>query len=339
MRLISVGWVIEAMDAGLRSAGLSQPHRQQITSALAFASLRGIDTHGIPLYKTYLEELATGRAVANPVLRCQSSRPGLAHLDAGGALGIVAGAEAARIAVEAARATGAAVVVVGNSNHFGAASFFAHEMARQDMVGIVMSNSDALVVPAGGRRPLLGTNPIAMAAPGVGEELFCCDLATSQGSFLKSLRMRERGEAVGPGLLVDESGRDVALGGGVPAALLPLGGHKGQCLGMMVSILCAVLGGGPHDWQIPNLYEPPFDQGRRVSHFFLAMDLEAAGGAGPFRQRLSQMLKVFREVPAADGAEVTFPGHREALTEATRRRQGLPIEEEDLAVLERSARA
>jgi ureidoglycolate dehydrogenase (NAD+) len=337
VRLVPVRWASEAMDAGLRRTGLAEDHRRQVISALLFASLRGIDTHGIALFKTYLDELATGRAASQPVLRCQRSGPALVHLDAGGALGIVAGAEASRLAAESARAAGAAVVVVGNSNHFGATSFFAHEIARQNMVGIVMSNSDALVVPSGGRQPLLGTNPIAMAAPGAGEEMFCCDLATSQGSFLRSIRIRDLGEPIPPGVLADEAGRDVAISGGQPAALLPLGGHKGQCLGMMVSILCALLTGEPCDWEIPNLYQPPFDRPRRISHFFLAISLEAAGGIEPFRKRLSRMLGVFRETPAMSGAEVTFPGHKEAQTAAERRLHGLPLEEDDFALLTRLA--
>jgi LDH2 family malate/lactate/ureidoglycolate dehydrogenase len=224
-------------------------------------------------------------------------------------------------------------VVVANSNHFGAASTFAAALAEEGLVGLVLTNSDALVVPKNGRAARIGTNPISLAARGQDSDVFCADVSTSQSSFLRSLALRAAGAPLPSGILVDAAGVDVAESGGDPAALLPLGGgHKGQCLGMMVTILSALLAGGPFDWEIPNLYAS-FSGPQGVSHLFLAIDIGAVTDRDVFANRLSQYLTAFRRTPGLDGIAVVCPGDVEAQLALERRRQGVPLAERDYEFL------
>src|SRR6185503_9273976 len=110
------------MHAALAGRGVSPEHAAWVVDGLLFASLRGIDTHGVRLFPTYLAELDGGRARARPELRFSGQGRALRLLDAGAALGIVAGRFAAAEAVRLARDFGLGGVVVKNSNHFGAAS-------------------------------------------------------------------------------------------------------------------------------------------------------------------------------------------------------------------------
>jgi LDH2 family malate/lactate/ureidoglycolate dehydrogenase len=81
---------------------------------------------------------------------------------------------------EAALATGAGVVGVRNSNHFGAAAANTLRAAAAGMVGIALSHAEADVVPFGGRSPALGTNPLSIAVPGPdGAPPLILDMATS----------------------------------------------------------------------------------------------------------------------------------------------------------------
>jgi len=324
-RVVPAAWLERVMNDALAARDVAPSHRREVVEGVLFASARGLETHGVPLFRTYLDELALGRAKLKPRFRYTQRRAAIAHLDADGALGIVAAHEATRTATRLAQTNGIGAVVVANSNHFGAASIYTEAMSREGLVGLALSNSDALVVPANGRAPRLGTNPISMAAQGEGSDLFCADLATSQGSFLRSLAMRASGHALPAGVLVDDDGQDAAHSGGEPTALLPLGGHKGQCLGMMVSILCALLAGEPFDWELPNLFEGPFDQPRRIAHLMLAIDVSAVADADTFRSRLSQYLQAFRDTPARPGTQVAAPGDDEASVARTRAREGIPI--------------
>lgn len=323
MRTLPAGTLAGRMRGALHRRGLSDEHAAYVVDGLIEASLRGIDTHGVRLFSTYLAELDGGRSAARPELRW-SGEQAARTLDAGNALGLVAGRVAADEAVRIARELGVGAVSVRNSNHFGAASVYTLAMARQGVLGLAFTNSDALVAPHGGTRPLFGTNPIAMAAQGAGDDLFCADFATSQVSYSKVKHHRAHGLPLEPGWVVD----------GEETVLKPLGGHKGQCLGMMVEILCALLAGMPLDAQLSHLYAPPYDEPRRVAHLFLAFEVSAFRTPGAFREDLSRLLGEVRAEPAADGSRVVAPGDLETEAAAGRRENGIPLTDEEWSFFE-----
>jgi LDH2 family malate/lactate/ureidoglycolate dehydrogenase len=318
LRTVPAETLARLMTEALGRRGLSAEHAAYVVDGLLETSLRGVDTHGVRLFPTYLAELDGGRSQASPELRWSGERAARV-LDAGNALGLVAGRVAADEAARLAREHGVGAVSVRDSNHFGAAAVYTLAMARQGVIGLAFTNSDALVAPHGGTRPVFGTNPISMAARGAGDDLFCADFATSQVSYSKVKHHRARGLPLEPGWVVE----------GEETVLQPLGGHKGQCLGMMVEILCALLAGMPLDAELSHLYTPPFDEPRRVAHLFIALDVAAFRAPGAFREDLSRLLGEVRAEPAVAGARVVTPGDIEAETATRRRRMGVPLEEED----------
>jgi LDH2 family malate/lactate/ureidoglycolate dehydrogenase len=333
LKIVAVGTLTRLMEDALLRRNVPPEHAAWVVGGLLEASLRGIDTHGVRLFPTYLAELDGGRSKARPDLRWLGEGRAARLLDAGGALGLVAGRVACDEAGRLARELGVGAVVVRNSNHFGAASVYTLEMARQGVLGLSFTNSDALVAPFNGLHPLLGTNPISLAVRGLDEDLFCADLATSQVSYSKVKYHRAQGLPLEPGWAVTTEGRDAAEGGEI-AALKPLGGHKGQCLGMMVEILCALLAGMPPDHEVSHLYTPPFDEPRRVAHLFLAIDVAAFREPGEFRQDLSRLLATVRGHSAVGAERVIVPGDLESRIAAVRRVDGIPMEEDEWRQLE-----
>jgi len=337
---LPAGTLAGRMEAALRRRGLSGEHAGYVVDGLIEASLRGIDTHGVRLFATYLAELDGGRSRVRPDLVWSGERPAARVLDAGGALGLVAGRVACDEAVRLAREHGVGAVSVRNSNHFGAASVYTLAMARAEALGLSFTNSDALVAPFRGLRPLFGTNPISMAVRGEGGDLFCADFATSQVSYSKVKHYRAHGLPLEPGWAIGPDGGDAASSPSEEiAALKPLGGHKGHCLNMMVEILCALLAGMPLDHELSHLYAAPYDEPRRVAHFFLAVDLAAFVDPDSFRRSLSGLMACVREQPAADGdaaddaadGRVLVPGDLESECAALRQRGGIPLTDEEAA--------
>jgi LDH2 family malate/lactate/ureidoglycolate dehydrogenase len=284
----------------------------------------------VRLFPVYLRELDGGRACADP--RLVWSRAGTAgrRLDAGGALGLVAGTIASREAAELARQHGVAAVSVGGSNHFGAASTFTIEMARAGAVGVCFSNADALTAPFGGTGPLFGTNPLSVAALGEDDELFCLDMATSQLSFSQVKARLARGEPLPAGCALRSDGGDAAgaRSSDEVVALQPLGGYKGHGLAMAVGLVCALLGEMPFDHELSHFYAPPFDAGRRVSHLFVALDVASFVAPEAFRRRLSEYLAHVRSQPAVAGGAVRAPGDLEAIARRDRIARGIPLDED-----------
>lgn len=345
MKTVPVATLDRLLRAALLRRGLSEEHAGWVVDGLVETSLRGIDTHGVRLFPTYIAELDGGRSRARPEMRWigdPAPRRAARLLDAGGALGLVAGRFACAEAVRLAREHGVGTVAARNSNHFGAASVYTLAMARQGFLGMSFTNSDALVAPFHGVRPIFGTNPISLAVQGEGEDLFCADFATSQVSYSKVKHHRAQGIPLEAGWAVATDGRDAAEeGAGEVAALKPLGdsgGHKGHCLGMMVEILCALLAGMPLDHELSHLYGEPYDEPRQVAHLFLAFDLAAFQNPAAFRASLSRLLRLVREQPAVEGERVIAPGDLEEETAARRRVEGIPLTGEEAAALERIER-
>lgn len=341
MKTVPADDLAARMAAALARRGLPDEHAGYVVDGLLEASLRGVDTHGVRLFPTYLAELDGGRSRARPALAWSGDRPAARVLDAGGALGLVAGRVACAEAARLARQHGVGAVSVRDSNHFGAASVYTLAMAREGVLGLSFTNSDALVAPFHGVRPLFGTNPLSMAVRGLGDDLFCADLATSQVSYSKVKHQKAHGIPLEPGWAVTAEGEDAAGtegGGAEVAALKPLGGHKGHCLNMMVEILCALLAGAPLDHELSHLYVEPYDEPRRVAHFFLALDLGAFLPPEAFRSALSRLLTAVREQPAVAGQRVVVPGDLEAESAAARRAEGIPLTDDEAAFFARLER-
>jgi LDH2 family malate/lactate/ureidoglycolate dehydrogenase len=198
-------------------------------------------------------------------------------------------------------------------------------MADQGALGLCLSNSDALVAPFGGLRPMFGTNPMSMAMRGPGDELLCVDMATSQSSYTKIKQRRERGLPIEPRWAVGPDGRDASETGEV-AALQPLGGHKGQCLSMIVELLCTLVTGTPWDHELSHLYEPPYDAPRNVGHFLIAIDVAQLAGGLALAGRLGGWLSAIRAQPAAGEGGVLVPGDLERTAHLERTRDGIPVD-------------
>lgn len=332
MQRHDAGAVHAAMVALMCDRGLPAAHAVDVADALVDASLRGIDTHGVRLLDFYLKEIEGGRARKQPSFRISGDYLAAGLFDADDALGVVAGAAAMREAIGRARKAGIAALAVSRSNHFGRADYFARMAAAAGQIGLVFSNSDALVVPYGGAVPLNGTNPLAMAAPGLDDDGFHLDMATSQTAYSRVLLALRDGLPVEPGLATNQDGQDLSRGGEL-GALQPLGGIKGQGLGMMIQILCALLSNMPFDAELSNLYREPYDTPRRISHFMVAIEIAAFVDPAVFRTRLSELLARFRQSRPSGADPVRVPGDPEREVEAERRRTGIPLGEEDVALL------
>ena len=310
----------QLMNDKLTALGVSEADANIISDSLITASLCGIDTHGIRLLETYVLELENGRAALNPDIRLERETPVSSLMDAGNANGVVAGVKAMELAVNKAKNSGIGMVVVNHSNHFAAASIYTRLAAQNGLIGLCMSNSDALVALENGVDAFLGTNPIAFSAPGNNSAGFNLDFATSQVAYSKVMAYLAAGEPLPSGWATDDTGKDSSHNQSVNA-LKPLGGYKGQGLGFMVQMLTSVLGGMPYDHKLSHLYGEPYDAPRQVSHFMLAINPELFIDSEVFKQRVNDLLAEAR----IHSPEALVPGTQEVQIIAERSQQGIPL--------------
>jgi LDH2 family malate/lactate/ureidoglycolate dehydrogenase len=245
-----------------------------------------------------------------------------------------------KLAIEKAKAMGVGVVSVFNSHHFGAAGYYAALAPKQGLVGMVTSATRSIaVVPTRAAVPVLGTNPIAFAAPARRNRPFLLDMATSSVANNKIKVYELNGKKLPPGWVLDEHGQPVTD----PAAALkviyekkggggqtPLGGtaemssHKGYGLALMVHILGGTLSGASFS-PIRVKTQKPSDPDR-LGHFFLAIDPKVFRPEGAFEDDLDAVIDVLHATPPVDPAQpVLVPGDPEAAARERRLREGIPL--------------
>ena len=326
--------LLQAWTARLVEAlGSPEDIAADVAEILVASDRRGIASHGTARLPNYVALIEAG--VMDPAARpvADGGRPALQRFDARNGWGHHASRVAVDAAIDAARTLGTATVVLHGSNHYGIAGWYALRVAGEGMIGISLSNTSPLVAPTRARAPMIGTNPIAVAAPAGRYGTFCLDMATSTIPRGRIEVAARRGESLPLGWAIDADGRpattpEAALGG----ALHPLGGeestggYKGYGLALVVDMLTGVLGGARFGPNIVGLFsiEAPSDLGQA----FIAIDPAAIDGAGAFEARLEGYLDQLIAAPTAPGApgRVVVPGEPEADAERRAAKSGIVID-------------
>jgi LDH2 family malate/lactate/ureidoglycolate dehydrogenase len=323
----------------LAAWGMSAPHAQTTADMMVETDLRGVDSHGISMLPTYDREQRAGRLNLTPTFKTVREGPAFALIDADASLGHPVSAHAMNLAVDKCLAAGVGVVTVRNSHHFGAAGCYAKIAADRGVIGLVTSATRGVtMVPTFGAEPVMGTNPIAFAAPARRNPPFLLDMATTTVAAGKVKVYKLNHEPVPPGWVVDGDGRAVtdpeqAFGyvfdrpeGGISplGGTRDLGGHKGYGLAVLVHILAGTLSGSSFS-PIRNRTQRPSDP-HDIGHFFLAIDPRAFRGAGEFEEDLDQVIEVLHRARRADASQpVLVAGDPELLTRQQRLETGVPV--------------
>jgi LDH2 family malate/lactate/ureidoglycolate dehydrogenase len=307
--------------------GFDQAEAADCTNAIMFATLRGLDSHGII---SILPGLA--RRVANGAIRPGArlvtlrESPVTAVYRGNGVAGPVVGTAAMRAAIARARQHGVGLSAVAHADHFGAASVYAAMAADEGMIGLVVCNALAVVAPFGGAEPLHGTNPLAYAAPSGGEFPIVLDIATSAAAHGQIFKAQRRGQPIPPGWALDRDGRPTT-DADAEGVLLPFGGHKGYGIGILVDLLSGALTGSTIGRGVRQGATGP-EGGQAM--YFQAIDVSFFTEPDTFRARVDQLVGEAKAIRPAEGFdEVLLPGELEWRQQQRRLREGIPLEEAD----------
>jgi L-2-hydroxycarboxylate dehydrogenase (NAD+) len=321
-RPIAIEPLRQAMEQALEGLGCPADHAIEIAKVLLDAELRGYDDHGV----YFLGELAawfrSGALNPAPNIAVVQESDSSLILDADGGCGVVPSFQAMRWCVERAGVRGMAAAAVRRSGHFVAAAPYPAEAARRGFVALATANVTPLMPPPGGRTRTLGTNPFCFAAPTGGDHPVVFDMATTAIAGFKVRVAALEGRTLPDGLVADASGKptnDPAefLRGGL---LMPVGGHKGFGMALLVEILAGVLTGAQ------------FGAGASVTNgkegqFFLALNPEMFMSRDEFSSRMDELVQHIKASETIEGVdEILVPGERGQRRAATLRAQGeLPL--------------
>ncbi|MGN6270222.1 MAG: Ldh family oxidoreductase [Sphingomonas sp.] len=226
----------------LRRHGLSPDHVEAVTRTIVAGERDGCASHGAYRLIVCAATLATGKVTpdAEPVVI--DAAPALTRVDARGGYAQLAFERGLPLLVDKARASGIAALAINHCVHFAALWPEIEAITQHGLVALACTPSHAWVAPAGGRKPLFGTNPIAFGWPRPGPYPFVFDFATSAVARGEIELHRRAGKPIPIGWGVDADGRDTtdptaALAG----AMLTFGGHKGSALSAMIELIAGPL--------------------------------------------------------------------------------------------------
>jgi len=314
--------------------GVSDEDAKIVGKVLICADIRGVESHGMQRLGSYYgSRISKGWLDPSNPWKVVSDTASTALIDGGNGLGQVVSHKAMRMAIEKAKKTGVSAITVRNSNHYGIAGYYAMMALEEGMIGMSLTNSQPLVAPTYGRTAVLGTNPIAVAAPSGKHYPYLLDMATSAVAYGKIQIYEKKHEHIPIGWGIDETGQATndpsMIKPGGHGALLPLGGmeitagYKGYGLALFVEVLCSLLSGGNFLTKVggPGRPEPT-----GVSHFFMAINIESFRPVFDFKESMDEMIDLLKKSPLAVGRdEILVAGEKEFEYAKYNREHGVPL--------------
>ncbi len=308
--------VADATDLGiraLRAIGFPEEQAPVITAHLVDAALCGYPFAGLPRILTINDSPRTHepRSAIEIVHETEIS----AMMDGGNNLGYYAVYQAMKVAIAKAKKSRIAIVGMYHSQLSGRNAYYLEHIAREGLVGIHLATGTHLVLPHGGAKPALGTNPIAFGFPAA-KDPFIVDFGTA-GMMLGEVILRSRtGQDLPEGIALDSKGTPTtdpneALKGGV----FPFGDHRGYALSLGIQAMCLLAGSA-------RAYKPKQD----YAFMFLVFDPEVLMPRSEFEAALRDLIENIRNTPPLHPDEpIRIPSERAFKVRERNRKTGIPI--------------
>jgi LDH2 family malate/lactate/ureidoglycolate dehydrogenase len=317
----------------LTAVGVPTDDADLVADSLVRAELWGHQSHGVLRLPWYVARLRSGvmSAVTKPDLVVNGGA--VAVVDGLDGVGQVVTAHAARQAIARAKAHGAGVVGVRNSNHFGTAAYFTRMAPPAGCVGLLTTNSSPAMAPWGGRVKAVGSNPWSVAVPAGSYGVCVMDISNSGVARGKIYLAQQRGEPIPTGWAITGDGAPTTdPASALAGAILPMGEHKGYAISVMWDVLAGVLTGSGFGTAVSGPYQS--ERRSRAGHLYLALDIETFTPLVEFAERMERLIGQLKAVPRAEGFdEIYYPGEPEARAERRGRREGIVLPAKTVADL------
>ena len=295
------------------AVNVSREDGKKIADTLIQAELWGVTSHGVLRVEHYVRCLQSGGILPKAEFTVEQQWGSWVRASANGGLGIPASCQATELVIHLAKEHGVGIVNLKESHHNGAEGVYAHAIAKEGMIGIVMSTGNPIMAITGSCEATIGNNPFAYAVPAGKYNTLMMDVAMSAVADGKVQVAKATGKLLDPGCILDKEGKpsvvpDDYLNGGV---LLPLGAHKGYGLSVMVECMAGIMSGAALTHEIDSWNKIPGHCGN-TGHIFIAMDISKMMDVEEYARSVETMIEQFKSAKRAEGVEeIFFPGELE----------------------------
>ncbi|MBV8041924.1 Ldh family oxidoreductase [Pluralibacter sp.] len=320
----------------LRENGFNDAHAASIADNVTAGERDGCASHGLWRLLGIVETRRKGKISGEALPVVSDKAPAIVQADARGACSLLAYTHALPLLIEKARTNGIAALAINRCVHYSALFADVEPLTQAGLVGIACTPNHAWVAPAGGVRPLFGTNPLAFGWPREGKPPFIFDMATSAAARGEIQLHLRNGTPLPQGWGIDREGQPTTDPQAVlDGAMLPFGGHKGSALAAMIELIA-----GPLIGDMTSAESLAWDDGAGGAPYggelILALDpVRFLGDSAA--SHLARAERLFSELQA-QGARL--PGERRFLARQRSEREGVTLSRslhEDIIALSRAA--
>ena len=300
------------MDDLLKSVGFDEQTAATVANIHLESDLRGVHVQGFNhLINSHLQYYMQGKADPNGKPEIVKEGPSFALIDGNSGPGPVAALHACDVAIRKARDTGSAIVGINNSHDLFHAGLYAEKVARQDLVAMLFSDDVVPVVhPLGGTEPIIGSNPLAWAAP-TGGEPFLIDFTPCATLPTYVRYSRRYGADMDSSLVSDAEGKptsdpnevSIGLGHAENTGAINPGGNKGYGMLLMIDFLSGALVGADMGMDHVN------KDGATKGHLLIAMNPDMFGSVDAFKSAVDARIQAIKSSKRAPGvSEIRVAG-------------------------------
>ena len=296
--------VHDLATAALRARGFSERHARAIADTVTAAERDECTSHGLFRIPFYVKALLAGNVSPNAEPTFRDLAPAVLQADAHLGFAPLTLQLAADPLEQRARDLGIAALCIVNAYNVAALWPETERLAERGLVAFAFTAALQYVAPAGGTKPVYGTNPMAFAWPRAGRPPLVFDQASSASArgeiqiHLRDGKPLPEGWAVGPD---GEPTTDPATA--LAGAQLPFGGYKGAAIALMVELLAGALIGDMFSFEASasdagNVGAPCGGE------FMIAIDPARCVGDGNRDAQLAHAEKLFAKVLEQDGTRL-----------------------------------
>lgn len=322
----------------LEIVGVKKNESKVAAEIMTNAEMRGVTTHGVSSLPLFVKRIQCGGIDTKAEIEIITQGLNWAIIDGHHGMGQITAFKAANMVVNKAKGRGIAIVGVKNGMHFGAAAYYSMMIAKENMIGISMSNTDPLMAIPGSVDKVIGSNPFSYAAPGGNEKMIVFDTAMSVVAAGKIKLAIENEKSIPLGWILDLNGNpttnpnDYNKGG----MLLPFAGHKGYGFALMVEILAGVITGNALTKDIPGWYD--FSNSCPEGFSFIAIDINSFMPIDNYKLRIDNLIRQIKSSSKSEGANrIYIPGEIENEIEERSKINGIILSKSTLISLKNLA--
>ena len=328
-RTLSLAEIEELSFKALVAAGTSADIARPLAIATAATEADGVASHGLAYIPIYAEHVQCGKVDGQAVPKLEVTRPGVITVDAATGFAHSAIDKGFEQLIPLARQQGVAVLSIHNSYNCGVLGYHTNRLAEAGLVGLGFTNAPASIAPSGGYKPVVGTNPFSIAAPGIhGQPAILIDQSASTIAKSEVMKHAREGKPIPVGWALDGDGNPTTDPNvGLKGSMSPSGGYKGVGVALLVEMMAAALSGATL-----GINASPFSGTAggppKTGQFFLAIDPAATSG-DLFSARIADLANAVHE---QDGAHL--PGDGRMKKRALAQSQGVAVNTATLARIE-----